>query len=301
MNVISGLKNSGFLAQSAYSASIATKDDLGRDITATYLTSHQDLSDYAKSSALNDYQTIAGMTAYQPAGDYATTAEVESISSMLSGAIDYVSANAGDEFPASANEAITAYQTNSGDYLKESELGYNAVDEVSAINGSAISQYGAEKQWLVHDDTLVHASNSAQYALGCNISALQRLMGIDETVLWINPNPQMVISNTTLTAELSDTISSYKKLRFVCKGSYDYNESFSAAVMNQDFYTNEDNKVNSVGVYLPNRRGDVNYIDCCQIQFSGNVFTANNGIRLQTTNNTGRGPYILSVIGIGRK
>lgn len=41
MNVISGLKNSGFLAQSAYSASIATKDNLGRDITATYLTAHQ--------------------------------------------------------------------------------------------------------------------------------------------------------------------------------------------------------------------------------------------------------------------
>jgi len=64
-------------------------------------------------------------------GDYATTSEVESISSMLSGAIDYVSANAGDEFPVSADEAIqyvqtnsanidetvTSYQTNSGTFL----------------------------------------------------------------------------------------------------------------------------------------------------------------------------------------
>lgn len=130
--------------------------------SGTYLTSHQDLS---------DYQTIEGMTAYQPAGSYATTAEVDSISSMLSASIDYVSANAGDEFPASANEAITAYQTNSGNYLtaisipdsatwndvsttvqtnsaswndvssKQDTLtfGYDAQDKISGINNSAIA------------------------------------------------------------------------------------------------------------------------------------------------------------------
>ena len=46
-----------------------------------------------------------------------TTAEANTLSSMLSGAIDYVSANVGGEFPASANEAITAYQSNSASYL----------------------------------------------------------------------------------------------------------------------------------------------------------------------------------------
>lgn len=62
--------------------------------------------------------------------------------------------------------------------MVESGLEYNAVNEISAYNGSAIAQYGAEKQWLVHDDTLVHASNSAQYALGVNVSAVQTLMGM---------------------------------------------------------------------------------------------------------------------------
>ena len=75
--------------------------------SATYLTAHQDLSDYY------------------------TTADANTLSSMLSGAIDYVSANAGDEFPVSADEAIqyvqtnsatiddvnTSYQTNSGTFL----------------------------------------------------------------------------------------------------------------------------------------------------------------------------------------
>ena len=68
--------------------------------------------------------------------------------------------------------------------LVESGLEYNAVNEISGYSGSAIAQYGAEKQWLQHDDTLVHAANSAQYALGVNLSAVAQLLGVDETVLW---------------------------------------------------------------------------------------------------------------------
>ena len=68
--------------------------------------------------------------------------------------------------------------------MNVSGLEYNAVNEISAYNGSAIAQYGAEKQWLVHDDTLVHAANSAQYALGVNLSAIAQLLGVDETVLY---------------------------------------------------------------------------------------------------------------------
>ena len=70
--------------------------------------------------------------------------------------------------------------------MSESGLEYNAVNEISGYNGSAIAQYGAEKQWLVHDDTLVHAANSAQYALGVNLSAVAQLMGVDQTVLYSN-------------------------------------------------------------------------------------------------------------------
>ena len=77
------------------------------DVSGSFLTAHQDLSDYY------------------------TTADANTLSSMLSAAIDYVSANAGDEFPVSADEAIqyvqsnsaniddtvTSYQTNSGTFL----------------------------------------------------------------------------------------------------------------------------------------------------------------------------------------
>lgn len=88
-----------------------------------------------------------------------------------------------------------------------SALEYNAVDEISGIAGSAIAQYGAEKQWLQHDDTIVHVANSAQYAFGVNVSALQRLMGVDETVLW-----SASTSAGVLTANLSEPLSSFNTI-----------------------------------------------------------------------------------------
>lgn len=53
---------------------------------------------------------------------YYTTADANSLSSMFSAAIDYVSANAGDDFPQSADEAIQTYQQNSGTYLTEDDI-----------------------------------------------------------------------------------------------------------------------------------------------------------------------------------
>ena len=102
--------------------------------------------------------------------------------------------------------------------MVESGLEYNAVNEISAYNGSAIAQYGAEKQWLQHDDTIVHVANSAQYAFGCNISALQRLMGIDETVIWsgyYNPS-----NGTNIT--FTEPVSAFNKIKFVAQGHVNF-------------------------------------------------------------------------------
>lgn len=93
--------------------------------------------------------------------------------------------------------------------MVESALEYNAVNEISGYNGSAIAQYGAEKQWLVHDDTLVHASNSAQYALGVNISAVAQLLGVDETVLWSGDG------NTASAFNMSENPFNFQKLKFI--------------------------------------------------------------------------------------
>jgi hypothetical protein len=107
-------------------------------VTAQGYITGVDLSEYAKTNDVLDdinsavsgkldttsFSTVSGnfLTAHQDLSDYYTTAEADTLSSMLSGAIDYVSANAGDEFPASANEAIEAYQTNSGTYLTAHQI-----------------------------------------------------------------------------------------------------------------------------------------------------------------------------------
>jgi hypothetical protein len=99
--------------------------------------------------------------------------------------------------------------------LVESGLEYNAVNEISGYSGSAFAQYGAEKQWLQHDDTLLHVANSAQYALGVNVSTVAQLMGVDKTVLW---SGTAAPSNFPLT--MSEPFSAFEKIEFVWDTRY---------------------------------------------------------------------------------
>ena len=146
-------------------------------------------------SAADQFETVVGELAWAsalPTYEYDNTSKISAINgSALAG---------GGDVPTGT--------------MNVSGLEYNAVNEISAYNGSAIAQYGAEKQWLVHDDTLVHAANSAQYALGCNVSALQRLMGIDETVLFTSS-----WNDNLWNVNLSEPISSFKKIRmYITRG-----------------------------------------------------------------------------------
>lgn len=304
MKVIDQINESGFFAQSAYSADTATNDSLGRNISETYqttadMTAYQpsgdyvttpDLSGYATEQWVNDqsymheYMASAFYSADNPSGfitindisgkqdtlsfeyndtaisaintsalyDRSAHARITTLSnnklnttafSTVSG--DFLTAH--QELPESANwnAAYNEVSTNSADWnsaagmnelpvsagegidiqnvdgnivfsctggsvpegvLVESGLEYNAVNEISAYNGSAIAQYGANKQWLQHDDTLLHVANSAQYALGVNVSAVAQLMCVDETILFQNG------TTATKTASLSESITSFNRI-----------------------------------------------------------------------------------------
>jgi hypothetical protein len=284
----------------------AVQDTFLTDIVSSNSANWNEISAYQANSG--NYQLTADMTAYQEAGDYYSA-------SNPSGFISEVPAGTMNEsaFGYDASDNITGYNGSAfaggsdvpEGVMVESGLEYNAVNEISGYNGSAIAQYGAEKQWLVHDDTLVHASNSAQYALGVNLSAVAQLLGVDETVLWENDNPSQVSGNVTLTGTLSESCSEFEKIRFVCKGSCDTNENWICPFQFQEFAYNTANVLNQAGIYLPLRIGTTIYRDTCQISFNDTGFTANNGSRLQgltaISENTTRGPYILKVIGIGHK
>ena len=168
--------------------------------------------------------------------------------------------------------------------MNVSGLEYNAVNEISAYNGSAIAQYGAEKQWLVHDDTLVHAANSSQYALGVNVSALQRLMGIDETVLWSGT----LASGST--ASLSENITAFNKIAFV---GYSHNGS--------NYVVNGESNVNGTSLALVGLTywpGEVDFVEC---RISNTTLTCDGTIVLSPTQGNKVNGYITKVVGIGRK
>ena len=284
------------------------------DVSGSFLTAHQSLA---------DYQTTAGMTAYLTTGDSAefmTTAERS----------DYIPTGVSSEFYTTANTANYISEIP-GTYLQNTDLGitdnkitaisgvelsaggdvpegvmvesgleYNAVNEISAYNGSAIAQYGAEKQWLVHDDTLVHAANSAQYALGVNLSAVAQLLGIDETVLLNNP----YVNATTTAFTVSEPLSNFKKIRFegISHNSTIVMDEHLAPSGNENIYVMET-------YFCPN--GDGNPWQCRMGAYKttdGLTYTGLSakfiymGFNNTTINgDTGNFPVINKIYGIGRK
>ena len=196
---------------------------------------------------------------------------------------------------ASIDDAVSTYQSNSGSYMTEPNLEYNAVNEISGYNGSAIAQYGAEKQWLVHDDTLVHAANSAQYALGVNLSAVAQLLGIDETVLYSG-------TSNTASIEFTETPYNFKRLRFIpgwntttnCESNYVEVELGDASNLSLHFQFPRTDIWNTFeGLYSVNNTG----MTITQAQYVWGAW----GATTSTTNTASKEVRIKKVIGIGRK
>ena len=180
--------------------------------------------------------------------------------------------------------------------MNVSGLEYNAVNEISAYNGSAIAQYGAEKQWLVHDDTIVSISNSAQYAFGCNISALQRLMGIDETVLWEG-------TATSLTSlNMSESLDNFKMGRVIFNPFYNTGAKYSAMPVEfKDFIPLSTHKIITLTNFTtPSRLNIFKTI----FSYSGNQFNVESQVYFDSSWNSGANNdnlQVYKIVGIGRK
>lgn len=153
-------------------------------------------SQYSKPISISAYYTTSAIKELAWKSDIPSTAGlatesyVQTNSAVLTGMIDgkqdtlTFGYDEQDRISAINSSALAGGGDVPEDVMVETNLEYNAVNEISGYNGSAIAQYGAEKQWLVHDGTLCHLNNSAQYALGVNLSAVAQLLGVDETVLW---------------------------------------------------------------------------------------------------------------------
>ena len=241
-----------------------------------FVPSSTDLSNYYTKSETSGASEIADALANLPTGN----PEVE----------NYVQTNS-----AQIDETVTSFQTNSSTYMVEPNLEYNAVNEISGYNGSAIAQYGAEKQWLVHDGTLVHLSNSAQYALGVAIDNVARLLGVDET--------EILASTANSAFTLTEPFSSFKQVKIKLRWWDKVPDNYYSV----ERFTN--NKCSLSWTYFDN------VSDANPLEFVGASWTSNNGLyynleagyaKVFSTASTAIGnfthtPYPLSIVGIGRK
>ena len=121
------------------------------DVSSTFLTAHQSLDGYATESFV---ENVSGdITALIPT-DYATTEQIND----LSGAIDYVSANAGDQ------EVNNLVHTNSATWdFVTNKLDTTAFSEVS---GSFLTAVDIPESATWNETSNVVQSNSAQWGQG---------------------------------------------------------------------------------------------------------------------------------------
>ena len=322
ISATSGLQPSGDYASAA---------DLVNYQPVSAMTGFQAAGDYYSASNPSGFliadditgkMDVTAMTAYQPAGDYQPSGDYLSASESAnfypmtgnpSGfltehqSLDGLMQTSGLEYD---GDKISGYMGSAfaggGEVpegvMVESAVGYNAVNEISGYNGSAIAQYGAEKQWLVHDDTLVHAANSAQYALGVNLSAVAQLLGgIDETVLYDGESSGGTLYNNRI--PLTESYKNFNTIK-IMNGHYSVGEFPSHLLSGH-----QDAKI-TIGFQDANTAQPLTYgllrysatNDTTMIQYFNRVvaFSTANALTVQT-NVSNYNTRTYKVIGVGRK
>jgi hypothetical protein len=295
---------SNFVTQEDIDASVSGKMDASE--SSAFYPMATNPSGYLVSSDLNGYATEQYVqdetSAFITSADLPSEEEVQFeeldlsgyatesyVDSAVSGKQDTLTFgyDSSDKINAINGSAIAGGGSVPEGVMVESELQYNAVGEISGYGESAIAQYGAEKQWLVHDDTIVHMSNSAQYALGVNLSAVAQLLGVDETVLWEGT------ITAGQTATLSENISAFNKVQ--C-----YVHSHNGAPY-RGIITLETNGANTIFGACDTPWSDGTEYSILRAAFSGNTISAMQSIIIYNGQNIAKNETITKVIGIGRK
>ena len=180
------------------------------DVSGTFLTAHQDLSDYQTTAGmtayqeagdyysasnpsgfitgidLTPYQLTADMTAYQPTGDYLTTAD---------------SAN----FYTTANESGFISEVPAGT-MNESAFSYDASDNITAYNGSAFKAGDEFPQSATDAIGYVTATSANIDSTIDNVSANSGAWGGSALPISAGPGIKFEMVNNTLVASTDETL-----------------------------------------------------------------------------------------------
>ena len=145
--------------------------------SASYITAHQSLEGYATEQwvgeqgyltavDLTPYQTTAGMTAYQPVGDYATTNDLEQVSAEITATIPSTAGLASESYVQTNSAVLTGMIDAKQDTLT---FGYDEQDRINSINNSGLAGGGEVPEGTMVESNLEY--NSQNYINGYNGSA----------------------------------------------------------------------------------------------------------------------------------
>lgn len=264
---------------------------------------------------LTPYQTIEGMTAYQPVGDYASATDLvnyQPISSMtayansadVTGTAQYGLTTAGwseitggggtvptgimveSGLEYDANNKISGYSGSAFAGGTELEFEYDAADNISAINNSAISTTPA--QALYAQNPLYFSATGTSSYMGINSADLARMLGVDETVLF-----ETTANNSVVTA--SESVYNFDMARFYMK---DDNQDYAIIDLPACI------SANRAGNYMPfGSNGDTTRLVYVQNNGDGIVWSADGKQKINSSaySQIGNGyVFIKKIVGVHR-
>ena len=288
--LIDTIDSSGLFAQSANSATIATKDSNGNDITATYQT----IGDYYSASNPSGFITEVPDTYLQNTDLNITAGTVTGISGIP------ISASGSSEISsydlsAGANINITKDDVNSAIGIEVTGLNVYqpSGDYYSASNPSGfISDLPASATEAI-DAVTANSGAWGGSALPISAGPGIKVNLVNNTLVFSSDYNETVLWSGTLasgsTASLSENITAFNKIAFI---GYSHNGS--------NYVANGESNVNGTSIalvgitYWP---GEVDFVEC---RISDTTLTCDGTIVLSPTQGNKFNGYITKVIGINR-
>ena len=146
-----------------------------------WLTAHQSLSDYyTKSDTSGKDELATEFAKYQVTGEYATTGELDTASSFLSGAVDYVSANAGKTYTQG-----TGIEINANNVVSISAEYVTAITSVSGITADVNTLKTASSNWNKVSAKVDKPNTATTPELNNNYLIYSTLTGAGNTTGWM--------------------------------------------------------------------------------------------------------------------
>ena len=173
---------------------------LDETLNANDISSLKQLSSVkADTTALTAYQEITGMTAYQPIGDYATTADLALKQDTLTFGYD-------------EQDRINSINSSALAGGTDIEFGYTDADTISSINTSAITDVGLNN--IVQTNSGAWGGSALPISAGngikVNLVDNTLVFSNDETLLWEdNTDPAEGINGTK---SINETVSNFENI-----------------------------------------------------------------------------------------